>query len=87
VRREVALAAGDLPALLVDWLSELLYLADTGSFVPERLDRLELAGATLEATVAGHGGRPSPLVKAVTYHGLVVEPVEGGWHARVVLDV
>lgn len=87
VEREVAAAAPDDAALLADWLSELLFLAETESFVPERIERIEFTDHAVRATVAGHLGRPSPLVKAVTYHGLIVEPSEGGWRARVVLDV
>jgi SHS2 domain-containing protein len=86
-RFEVGASAPDRAALLADWLSELLFLAETESFVPERLERLELSDTSLSATVSGHIGHPSPLVKAVTYHDLVLEPVEGGWRARVVLDV
>ncbi len=86
-RVEVAASGADRAALLADWLSELLFIAETRSFVPHRLERIELTETAAHGTIAGHTGHPSPIVKAVTYHGLVLEPVEGGWRARVVLDV
>jgi SHS2 domain-containing protein len=86
-RRELALAASDPAALLVDWLEELIFLADTDGFVPERVDDLQLADTTLRATLVGRRGRIEPLVKAATYHGLDFAQADGVWHARVVLDV
>jgi SHS2 domain-containing protein len=88
-RHEVfVLAEGPDPAsLLVEWIEELVFLAETEDFVPERLVSLEVGGTELRAEVEGRRGKPAHLVKAVTYHGLVVEERDGGWHARVVLDV
>jgi SHS2 domain-containing protein len=86
--RELELAAGDLAALLADWLDELVYLADAQRFVPEGVAAFELADASLRATVRGHRGEPGALVKAVTRHRLAFEPAgAAGWRARVVLDV
>jgi SHS2 domain-containing protein len=85
--RRVELRARDRGALLADWLAELAYLAEDGSLVPERLAELELDEEALVATVEGRRGRAPHLVKAATYHRLAFEPVDGGWFARVVLDV
>lgn len=88
VRHTIELEADDLGALLVDWLNELVYLAEVAQFVPEHLTNLELDGAKLRATVRGRRGEPRPLVKAVTLHGVELEPdADVGWRARVVLDV
>jgi SHS2 domain-containing protein len=87
-RRDIELDAASRELMLADWLNELVYLADTDGFVPTRLGELELEGGGLRATVRGHGGDPTPLVKAACLHGLEYRPTpEGGWHARVVLDV
>ena len=83
---DLRLEAPDLPALLVAWLEELLFLAETLGFVPEQAD-VELSGRALRAVARGHKAEPRPLVKAVTYHGLEFEPADGGWRAKVVLDV
>jgi SHS2 domain-containing protein len=88
-RHEVfVLAEGPDPAsLLVEWIEELVFLAETEDFVPERLVTLELGDSELRAEVEGRRGRPAHLVKAVTYHRLAVEERDDGWHATVVLDV
>lgn len=84
----VRVRATDLPALLAEWLSELVYLAETDGFVPERVVEMDLADRSVEALVAGQRTVPQTLVKAVTLHRLEFEPGEGGaWHGRVVFDV
>jgi|ERR1051326_265425 SHS2 domain-containing protein len=83
----VAIDAADLGALLVEWLEELIFLADTESFVPERVDDLRLDETNLTATLVGRRGQVEPLVKAATYHNLRFACDDGVWHARVVLDV
>lgn len=87
VSREVELAADDDALLLVDWLSELVFLAEVEQFVPERLEAFALADNRLRAIVRGHRNRPRHLVKAVTLNGLELEQAGGLWRGRVVLDV
>jgi SHS2 domain-containing protein len=84
---EVRARAPDLAALLAEWLSELVYLAETDGFIPERVLEIELTETSLEARVAGQRTRPQTVVKGVTYHGLELTDAHGGWRARVVLDV
>jgi SHS2 domain-containing protein len=86
-KREVATSAPDRAALLAEWLNELIYLAETDGFVPERSERMTIAGSTLSATIAGRLGDPTPLVKAATYHGLELREEAGQYSAKVVLDV
>ena len=87
----IDIEAGDPGALLVDWMSEVLYLHE--------VRRSALAGVIVEAAhEKGARGlvRLTPLtdeppegtqVKAVTYHRLEVGRDDGGWRARVYLDV
>ncbi|MDQ3994954.1 MAG: archease [Actinomycetota bacterium] len=86
-RREIALEGDDRAALLADWLAELVFLAETDDFVPERVSALSLRDDGLRATVEGRRGEPRHLVKAVTYHRLEFADVDGRWRAHVVLDV
>jgi SHS2 domain-containing protein len=86
-RMRVSLTAGDRPALLADWLSELAFLAESEGFVPERIDSIELDGNRLTAELLGVRGDPAHLVKAATYHRLALERGESGWRGKVVLDV
>lgn len=84
---DVSLSAPDRAGLLADWLSELVFLAETEGFVPEAVRSIEMKGLRVVAEVEGHRGRPRHLVKAVTLHRLAFEPAQEGWRATVVLDV
>lgn len=77
----------DQASLLVAWLDELVFLAETQGFVAERATELELDEGVLRAMLRGQVGDPPHLVKAVTLHRLEFEPDDEGWRARVVLDV
>ncbi len=85
-RRDVRLEAEDRAALLVEWLGELVYLAETDALLPERAS-VELEKTALRATVEGRTATPRFLVKGVTYHGLELARRDGGWRATVVVDV
>ena len=89
--RHVRLSAADLPAVLVSWLDELLYLRDAEDAVFGAFSIEEVTGSDVRARVrvAPRGDRilDSIGVKAATYHGLRFEPVNGGWVADVYLDV
>jgi SHS2 domain-containing protein len=85
--REVRVAASDPATLLAEWLGELVFLAETEGFVSEKVLALDLGDRSLRASVAGRTSTPRQLVKAVTYHDLVLEHRGERWFARVVLDV
>jgi SHS2 domain-containing protein len=85
--REVTASGPDRATLLAEWLNELLYLAESERFVPERIASMKLSEGELTATVEGRHGTPSPLVKAVTYHRLELRERDGKWTGQVVLDV
>jgi len=84
---EIALTHDDHSLLLVDWLSELVFLTEVEGFAPERLVSFALDDGRLRATVEGRQSRPRHLVKAVTLNKLGLEQEGGRWHGRVVLDV
>lgn len=84
---EIELFESDHAVLLVDWLSELVFLAEVEEFVPEQVVAFDLAGERLRATVRGPRARPRQLVKAVTLNNLELAESGGIWHGRVVLDV
>ena len=86
-RHRVRASAPDRAALLAEWLTELAYLAESEGFVPTRVERLELTGDALEATVVGRRASPPHLVKAVTYHRLAIWEEDETWRARVIFDV
>lgn len=93
VHREiVSLDAADAEALLVDWLSEVVYLFEGRGVVTRQVECEVETGpwrlrATVEGSDAGEFRESGPGVKAVTYHRISVGPADGGWEARVYLDV
>jgi SHS2 domain-containing protein len=87
VMRSVELEAADRAALLVAWLDELVYLAETEDLVPAGLRRIELGEQSLKAEVDFVRCSPRHLIKGATYHRLVFERHPPGYRATVVLDV
>jgi SHS2 domain-containing protein len=87
VRLEVE--AHDLGSLLVDWLSELLFIHEAENvFFAEfdvELDDLTLTGRARGEEVDPERHRLQTQIKAVTYHMLEVNPEEG--YATVILDI
>ena len=87
-RHVIEVAAPSRASLLVEWLTEALFLAEVENFVPERVTELELMGDRLHAVVEGQVCRPRHLVKAVTMNSLeFLQRPSGAWHGRIVLDV
>ena len=84
---DVVVEAPDGALLLVEWLQELVFLAETEGFVPVRARVLELVEGRLRATVEGRHGQPRHLVKAVTLNNLELERADDHWYASLVLDV
>ena len=94
VREQAMTLVGEsVESLLVDWLSELVFLFETRQIVARQLQvRVDQAGPALRATVAGprldrRRHRLGHEVKAVTYHQLSVRRGEAGWEARVIFDI
>ena len=86
--RPLEVQARDAAGLLAAWLEELVFLAEHDGLIAHGAGGLDLGAERLRGHVLARPGRPSNLVKAVTYHRLMLEPGEdGAWRARVVLDV
>ncbi len=86
--RVIDLDALDAEALLVNWLSELAFWAETERLVFDRFD-VEQVSPTHLRTLA-RGGRADRLethVKAVTFHNLHIVRTAQGLTATVVFDV
>lgn len=90
--RQIDVVSTARDELLVDLLSELLYVAETADVLPVWFDTMEAdehhvvmrVGTVPAATVVLEG----PPIKAVTYHDLAVHHrPDGTWAAHVVFDV
>ena len=88
----VQVEGSDPASLLVNWLSELLYLNDAegwlfSEFEVERLDDRSLAARIRGEKLDRPRHRAKLQVKAITYHQLELERTAEGWHARVYVDI
>ena len=84
--------AEGVEALLVDWLNDLVYLFEARGVVCKRFvfgswSETSYAAEAFGEPVDETRHAPRDLVKAATYHGLVVRPTKEGLEARVILDV
>ena len=86
----IEVEAGDLGALLVDWLEEVLYLQDARDSVIMDIDVETVEGGRAKGSVS-IAPRAEQLegtaVKAITYHQLRVEETDAGWEAVVYFDI
>jgi SHS2 domain-containing protein len=81
----------DLGSLLVDWLSEVLYLEDERSAAIAGIEMTRVEHGHVSGAVTLRPLDSDPVegvqIKAVTYHQLLVERAPGGWTARVFFDI
>ncbi len=89
-RQDITVEARDLGGLLVDWLSEVLYLQEVKDVVFGRVEVSEVRDGRATGWVEIID-RPVEIegtaVKAVTYHQLSVEAIDSRWVATVYLDI
>jgi SHS2 domain-containing protein len=86
-RRRIELAAADHESLLVDFLAELLYVAESEGLAFDHLE-LEAGDGRLTASLEGAPLRSRTKdIKAVTFHLLEVRDTERGLETRIVFDV
>jgi SHS2 domain-containing protein len=84
----VAVGAQDRATLLVEWLNELILLAETRKAVFDRVEVERLSETEIVAEVRGLAEpQVRTAVKAATLHALSLDEDETGFRARVVLDV
>jgi SHS2 domain-containing protein len=88
VDRQVEVEGFDRESLLVNWLNEILYLAETRRETYTGVEIHQICDRRLRATLKGQpGGRRRRLVKAVTFHGLRVREGRQGLETEVIVDV
>jgi len=89
IKRKIEVTAPDIALLLVDFLSEALYLSDAHDEVYLDVNIHALDEKYIKVTLYGISitGFDVVEIKAVTYHDLVVHQVDGEWQAEVVFDI
>lgn len=94
--REIFLKSPDLESLLVDWLSELLYIFEVDEIVFRKFRVEEIKEEEGEYSITGQalGEKYYPEshpfeteIKAVTYNQLEIVKTVDGWKAQIVVDI
>jgi SHS2 domain-containing protein len=88
----VAARSETLEGLFVAWLNELIFQFDTYGFVGKRISITGLTTTDVSATLSGEEFDPERheqglLIKAATYHRLVLEKRGDHWQAEVIFDI
>lgn len=87
VKETLELESLDLESLLVQFLSELLYLMEDKRLAYDNLS-VQVNGLVINAQLEG---RPISLqnkeIKAVTFHNLKIENINGNYEVTIVFDV
>ena len=92
IQRSIEIGAESLERLLVDWLSELLYLHDVETLLFKEFYVKSVGDDGLKAVAKGEVFQEAihvikTEVKAVTYHQIQVQRVAEGWKAQVIFDL
>lgn len=86
---EIKISSFDLNSLLVDFLSEILYLVETKKLVFEKVNFKKFSKNEIEAELIGRKlKRMGVHIKGVTYHELEIKKEENGtWGATILFDI
>jgi SHS2 domain-containing protein len=92
VERRVNIGGESLDRLMVDWLSELLYLHDVENLLFRGFEVDSVGEDGLKAIVKGEPFQEGihvikTEVKAVTYHQIEVRQENGRWRAQIIFDL
>mgnify|MGYP001822478684 CR=1 FL=1 len=88
VERSLELEGYDSESVLVDWLNELAFWAESEGLIFSDIEINEIGEKRLAATVRG-GEAPvlDKHIKAVTFHNLAVTETASGLEVTIVFDV
>jgi SHS2 domain-containing protein len=88
-KRTIKISSPDLGALLIDFLSEVLYLIQTNKEIYTNINFKKLTDIDLEGELIGRKTkRFGEDIKAATYHDLDIHQKENGtWEATVLFDI
>ena len=88
---EVRLPADDVEYLFFDWLNELLFTFETRRILFSEFQVAisddGLVGTGCGETLDADRHEADHEVKAITYHGLLVEKQTDGWLAEFIVDI
>ena len=90
--RRIEIGWESLERLMVDWLSELLYLHEVENFLFKEFIVESVGEQGLKAVAKGEPFQEGvhvikTEVKAVTYHQIAVREENGNWRAQIIFDL
>jgi SHS2 domain-containing protein len=90
--RRIKIGGESLERLMVDWLSELLYLHEVENLLFKGFQVESVGEDGLKAMVKGEPFQErvhviKTEVKAVTYHQIEVRKEDGRWRAQIIFDL
>ena len=92
IERRIHIERESLDRLMVDWLSELLYLHEIENLLFKGFKVESVGEEGLRAIVRGEPFQEGvhvikTVVKAVTYHQIEVRQKNGRWRAQIIFDL
>jgi SHS2 domain-containing protein len=88
IKRQIEIKALDLPALLVDFLNEALYLSQANDESYFNVSFKDFSDNEIKADLIGKKIRRfGEDIKAVTYHDVSVKQKNDAWEAIILFDI
>ncbi|MEN2986037.1 MAG: archease [Thermodesulfovibrionaceae bacterium] len=89
--KEVELSEETLEELLIGFLNELIFIFDTYGFIGSKIN-LAIENNKLKAKIYGEKFNPEKherklLVKAATYHNLILKKENDHWITEIIFDI
>lgn len=89
--KEFEISEENIEGLVVSFLNELIFIFDTYGFIGSSVE-VNINGDSLKAKIYGEEFDPEKherrlLVKAATYHNLVIKQENTQWIAEIVFDI
>ncbi len=90
-KREISLSEETLEDMLISFLNELIFQFDAYGFIGRDI-QVEIKENTLKAAIWGESFNPEKherklLLKAATYHNLVLKRENSQWIAEIIFDI
>lgn len=86
--RKIEIKSADLISLLVDFLSEILYLSETKKEIYHKVAFKKFTDNEIKAILRGKKlERMEVHIKGVTYHDLEIKQKEGIWQSIILFDI
>lgn len=88
IKEKIKIKSIDLASLLVDFLSEILYLVETKKLVFQKVEFKKFTENEIEAILSGKElKRMGVHIKGVTYHDLEISQKNKNWEATILFDI